>query len=769
MQKQNSQLAEDCPAYPDLDAAIEFLKTFYGSSTPWPLTAALPKARKGGLVTAATFNSDQEKDCRAWLLEQNLNEQLEVYFQINSIKTTLSPSRKKAGENDVWRSQYLWVDIDPEKGSEDLAASQAEMDAIIAKLEPTPTWVIDSGRGRWVLWRIEPSVHLDGSGGKITEDVKARAKTLELQVGKKFADNCRNVDRIGRLPGTINHKTGELARVREYHPERRYPIETFVPHPSSSFVPGASYEKASETAGTAVSTDLHFDEAIHFDHNQLPVSDYVKEVITTGGKIPEKFKSRSEALWFVIRELLKAGTPDILIEHVLLDRDNGISASVLERKDNHLAYVRRQIAKARESLKKFSEDQNGKPIRDSQHNIRIALAQLGVEVRYNEFADRTMIEGLHGFGPVLDDKSLARLWLLVDERFKFRPTRAFFDTVVLDLAVAHRFHPVRDYLDGLRWDGVPRLDTWLTDYAGAEDNDYTRAVGAIVLVAACRRVRQPGCKFDEMLVLESPTQGTDKSTALNALAVRDEWFTDHMPLNRVEPKVFIEATQGRWIIEAADLSGMNKAEVNQLKSVLSRRIDKDRMAYGRMTIEWQRQCVIIGTTNSEEYLKDQTGNRRFWPVRIVKIDVAALLAERDQLWAEAAQREARGESIRLAPSLWPEAGEAQAERTTRDPFLDELELRLGAFDQAKIASADLWLILNIAAGNRDQDKGARLSACMRALGWRRANSASTIDIGGRKVCGWVIGEKPWPRVMVERDTWDSQPKVGIAKEPKEST
>src|SRR5262249_47016077 len=212
------------------------------------------------------------------------------------------------------------------------------------------------------------------------------------------------------------------------------------------------------------------------------------------------------------------------------------------------------------------------------------------------------------------------------------------------------FHPVRDYLDGLQWDGVPRIDRWLITYAGAEDSKYTRAVSALFLIAGVRRVRQPCCKFDEMMILEQPTQGTEKSSALAVLAVREEWFTDDLPLN-VEGKRVIEALRGKWIVEAAELSGMKKADIAHLNALLSRRRDTARMAYGRLPLEMPRQCIIAGTTNKSEYLRDTTGNRRYWPVLIVQFDLAALRRDLDQLWAEAAVREAKGESIRLAREL----------------------------------------------------------------------------------------------------------------------
>ena len=205
----------------------------------------------------------------------------------------------------------------------------------------------------------------------------------------------------------------------------------------------------------------------------------------------------------------------------------------------------------------------------------------------------------------------------------------------------------------------------MISYGSAKDTPYVRAVGAITLIAAVRRVRQPGCKFDEMLILESE-QGTEKSVALETLAVNSEWFSDDLPLS-ADGKRVIEQTRGRWIIEAAELSGMRKADVEHLKAMLSRRTDRARLSYGRMTTEKRREFIVVGTTNEKTYLKDLTGNRRFWPVE-VKFNIHTLRRDRDQLWAEAAVREAQGESIRLDPKLWKDAADEQKERTVEEPL-----------------------------------------------------------------------------------------------------
>jgi hypothetical protein len=362
----------------------------------------------------------------------------------------------------------------------------------------------------------------------------------------------------------------------------------------------------------------------------------------------------------------------------------------------------------------FDCDDKGKPYAKSQKNIRTALALLGVTLRHDVFAERSTIEGLEGYS-LLDDNAIERLWLLIDERYNFLPPEKFFWVVVSEAARRNSYHPVKNYLASLKWDGEPRVDEWLITYCGAKATPYVRAVGALTLIAAVRRIREPGCKFDEMLILESQ-QGTEKSMLLELLAANSEWFTDDLPLNS-DTKVVIERLRGRWIVEAAELSGMRKADVEHLKSFLSRQKDCARPAFGRKPTELLRQCIIVGTTNHKEYLKDQTGNRRYWPVAVGELKTAVLRSDRDQLWAEAAEREAAGESIRLKRELWKDAAEEQGERTVDDPWVDKLAEALGD-REGKILATDVWMLVGLSAGQRTQAHNERLGAAMRTLGWQ---------------------------------------------------
>jgi predicted P-loop ATPase len=393
----------------------------------------------------------------------------------------------------------------------------------------------------------------------------------------------------------------------------------------------------------------------------------------------------------------------------------------------------------------YVRNQDGLIIKDHQENIRRALRIMNVELSYNEFAEKGLIKDQEDLPPrMLDDRMMNNLWLKVDRDQRFRPNSEFFEKVVSDLTYENSFHPVRDYLSKLVWDNEPRINRWLTTYGGAEETadgsetqTYLEAVSAIVLIAAVRRIMHPGCKYDEMLVLESE-QGLNKSSALRALCPYDEWFSDDLPLN-CDAKEIIERTLGKWIIEASDLVGGRKADRDHLKSMLSRQIDGPaRMAYARKPVERARQFIIVGTTNSASYLEDMTGARRFWPVRVQKFDVVGIARDRDQLWAEARVREASGESVRLPEELWVSAGEHQEQRRELDAWEEVLRLHLEGLvanptGRVQATAESLWAATNVPLERRDRMAARRLSEIMQRFGFVRTN----VRDGSRVMTGYV--------------------------------
>ena len=292
----------------------------------------------------------------------------------------------------------------------------------------------------------------------------------------------------------------------------------------------------------------------------------------------------------------------------------------------------------------------------------------------------------------------------------------------IQLAVLRRrVHPVRDYLKGLAWDGVPRLERWLTTYLGVEDTPYTQAVGASTLRAAVARALKPGCKVDTMLVLQGE-QGVGKSKTIRALC-GERWFTDD--LAEFGSKDAAEQLLGAWFVEVAELGAMNRSEVERVKSFISREVDRFRPAYAHKVVSRPRQCVFIGTTNADTYLRDETGNRRFWPVQVGavgQLDVEALKRDRDQLWAEAVAQVAAGArwylDAKLDAEAFKESKEKQAAAQHQDPW-DLLVAQYVAGKEAVLVESILVDVLRLEAGRWGRSEQMRVSAILRRLGWSR--------------------------------------------------
>jgi hypothetical protein len=289
----------------------------------------------------------------------------------------------------------------------------------------------------------------------------------------------------------------------------------------------------------------------------------------------------------------------------------------------------------------------------------------------NEFSHRTMIRGnlpWHKLentreGDAWGDSDDAALRFYIEKVYKITAPGKIIDALLV-VEKKNKYHPIREYLHSLAWDGIGRVDKLLIDYLGAEDSSYTKAVTRKALAAAVARVFVPGIKFDYMLVLVG-SQGLGKSHIISLLG--QSWYSDS--LNTVLGKEAYEQLQDAWLIEMAELSATKKAEAEAVKHFISKREDIYRMAYGKRVTKFPRQCVFFGTTNDNEFLKDKTGNRRFWPV-VVGINkrnkdlwTHMVQAEIDQIWAEAYEIFKGGESLYLNPEVEKEAVKRQEQHT----------------------------------------------------------------------------------------------------------
>lgn len=257
-----------------------------------------------------------------------------------------------------------------------------------------------------------------------------------------------------------------------------------------------------------------------------------------------------------------------------------------------------------------------------------------------------------------DDANL-RVWL--EKHYDITGKEKIADALTAVLT-RHSYHPIRDYLNGLTWDGVPRLDRIIIDYMGAEDSELNRAMSRKHFVAAVARVFNPGCKYDYCLIM-SGAEGIGKSTLLRVMGGR--WFNDS--ITTLEGKEGMEQLRRAWIVELGELSSIKRSDVEQVKAHLSKQVDIYRAAYARRVLEHPRQCVFCGTTNEALFLKGDTGNRRFWVIPVVaelrkyKDWSAAIRRDRDQLWAEAVHYYKQGEPLYLSEEL-----EAQAKQRQQD-------------------------------------------------------------------------------------------------------
>lgn len=292
------------------------------------------------------------------------------------------------------------------------------------------------------------------------------------------------------------------------------------------------------------------------------------------------------------------------------------------------------------------------------------------------------------------------------------------------VASENRFHPVLDYLQRLKWDGTERLPHWLHDYMGAEETNYVAVVGEKWLISAVARVVTPGCKADHMLIFEGK-QGKMKSTALRILTGA-AWFTDE--LADVGSKDAAMQLAGAWIVEMAELDVLGRADVKRIRAFLTRQVDKFRPPYGHRVVEQPRQCVFAGTANDNQYLRDETGNRRFWPVACegdVRIDLLAEL--RDQLWAEAYAKHERGDNWWLTDEEdIRAAGEEQAGRYDADVWQPIIETYLALSTETSVTDVirhalklGLTQYGDVDFGRWSASDQARVARCLKAMKWER--------------------------------------------------
>lgn len=273
--------------------------------------------------------------------------------------------------------------------------------------------------------------------------------------------------------------------------------------------------------------------------------------------------------------------------------------------------------------------------------------------------------------------------------------------------------PIRDYLESLKWDGKPRVADWLERYCGVAPSNFARKAGQAWLVSAVARALEPGCKADCALVLEGQ-QGAGKSSALRILA-GEAWFYDG--LADLHTKDASQALRGKWVVELPELAAMRRSDIEATKAFLSRTEERYRPPYARTEVIEPRRCVFAGTTNRGDYLNDETGGRRFWPVTVGVVRLADLGRDRDQLWAEAVVLYRSGTRWWLNGADEKEAAQTVASRASDDPWTaDVLQALTG---KTECSTRDILEKLNIPLERRGKPEAMRVAAILTRAGWQR--------------------------------------------------
>lgn len=332
------------------------------------------------------------------------------------------------------------------------------------------------------------------------------------------------------------------------------------------------------------------------------------------------------------------------------------------------------------------------------------------------------------------DDDDVRLCVLLQRDYHLKSiTAGMVRQVVEARARAFPRHVVREWLGGLVWDGLPRLESALTDYWGATPTDeqpvdYLEAASRNFLIGLVARVLRPGCKLDTMPVFEGQ-QGIYKSSALGVL-VGDAWHTTAH--ESVTSKDFFQALSGKWLVEIAELDSFSRAEVNRVKSVMSTATDRYRASYGRTAADHPRQCVFAGTTNSDNWGRDESGLRRFWPITCGRIDLARLEDARPQLFAEAVARFRGGEGWWAMPSS---TAAVQAARQQESAIADAIHPWLLSRSECTIFEI-LTGPMKLEPGRIGKGHEMEVARVLKLAGWEKKNRRRN----GEQVKLWVVPE-----------------------------
>lgn len=773
----------------DSGKAIDFLASLPGGVPCISAVHIDPSTHKKGLFETRTFPADSPGAASfAWV--EGRQRRANLYYTLHPL---MEPMNKKPGNKDIKEVVAFHVDVDPREG-EDLSDEQVRILKKLQEFKPRPHVVIKSGGGYQALWFLKTPIPINGDNDA-AEDAKLYNIALERALG---GDHCHDISHILRVPFTVN-VAHDLKKRRGRPDFSETGIEwderkTLAPYEVSAFqkakLVDAKEDKAMANLKTAFSglteaplvkkagkQEVNPDKVNVEQWNNInalsernlePMALITLQYCGEGeDALTKKFEDRgwemkngkpfggdrSDRSHFLIHALVRAGLSNEEIAGVVKNHHYMPAfAHIHDQTDDKKKWraLTRSLEKARDTvtLDKYIEvtgfkapggmnNKTGKPEKNIENTLD-ALEVLGFYTQKNTFNNKTYVFGdLLGElnGSELNKRSMLSSCDFINKKLGFFPndgdiSRAF-ETRAYDIM----FNPVMDEIKSVVWDGTKRVEEVFIKYFGALDTPLHRGYTRKFFAGLVRRAKEPGCKFDHMLVLDG-LEGLGKSLFFQDLAVHSEWFSDQPILHKTD-KEQMELLQGIWVFEVGELTGLNRADSEGLKAFVTRREDKGRMAYERFVESYKRTCVLAGTSNIRDYMRDDIGIRRFWPISVL----LKYFEMRDEFIINRRQIMAEAAILELTEKLWldtPELQEAHliacGARRAPDPIEERLSQVLTALHPVRkekicrvwpvapgewrIVNTDLYDFLELPIGQASTVMHRRISGIMTQLGWK---------------------------------------------------
>ena len=781
-QRLNDQAKQGATSAPKFDHAMAL--EFYSAIHP---SAFVLRFKLGRSITSA-------EEFKALAKEAD-DKQEHLFFHVATLKPDWTDPTKHAKgkittatKERVLECPYLWGDCDATKyeGADPIDAAKHyenegsrvrnAIDNGLLALGITPCAIWRSGAGWQFLIKLDRAVEPD----------EAEALVAKLHTALGFDPVVRNCNRILRVPGSVNWKGGKegrvpspcvplclrdtVAKIEDVRKALANIVEPVEDGKGATATPDKA-PKITKVGKQVIIKEL-VDPRKYDDLNNLPadIAPVARLVLVYGSDHPRlaqelrnighncpgmvpypkrddpNTNDNSRMALAVIGPCVRAGMRNEDIASLICNQNyRGAFAHVLGQKDQHRA-IAQCIKRAKEDLAQEDFKQTtgfdcpggwdrstGLP-KENYLNTLSALDALGLEIRHDVFRSKTIINGeaVEKFAGEISDDQVTMIKHEIAKRFLFHPHVSDMYDAITARSREHMFNPVVDWFDNLKWDGNPRLDTWMIDYLGADDTSYVRAVSRKTLMASVRRAKRPGCKFDHMPILCGP-QDIGKSLCIADLAGWPDLFSDADLLTK-SGKEQLESVEGKWFYEIAECDGMDRVALTKIKAFVVRQYDRARKAYGRNRSEVPRTCVFIGSSNEKELFRDPTGERRNWPVGVTKYDRKAFLENRDQIFAEAVAREP-------GAKLWLDDVDLRAEHAkkietlrARDGMEDlvaGLMTVIGKDGEERISSTDVFTRLELRAQDLTDKTTKRVAAAMRRCKWVGPKAVRITNANGK--------------------------------------